>query len=185
MDGMTETGITIIHMTKKMDAGNIILKRAIPILKQDTYSTLNEKLSVLGLTMALEILEQYGNQLPKGEPQDNQLVSFAPILTREDERLYFHFKRDKFLNHMRALLDVPAGHIIVDGTAIKVYDAVKSDIIQTGSIGEVLETKGKLIIMCQDGPIELLTIQIPGKQKMDVKSFLNGQKILKVGQVLI
>jgi len=185
MDGQQETGITLIHMTKKMDAGNMISKRALSISRTDTYSTLSKKMSQMGLDMVIEVLKNYGKQLPEGVPQDLNQVTFAPILKREDERLYFYYTTTQFLNHMRALLDHPVGHIMVSDMPIKIYDAIKSDIIASGVPGEVILTKGKLVIMCADGPIELKVIQLPGKQKMDVKSFLNGQHILKEKQVLI
>lgn len=185
MDGQTETGITLIHMTKKMDAGNMISKRSLPIELTDTYSTLSKKMSQIGLEMVIETLKNNGKHLPEGIPQDLSQVTFSPILKREDERLYFHYTTSKFINHMRALLDHPVGHIMVSEMPIKIYDAVKSDIIASGVPGEVIQAKGKLIIMCADGPIELKVIQLPGKQKMDVKSFLNGQHIIKEKQVLI
>jgi methionyl-tRNA formyltransferase len=185
MNGDSHTGITIIHMTKKMDAGHMIAKASLEILKTDTYSSVSEKLSLLGAKTLKELIYSHGSEIPVGEPQDQSLVSFAYTLKREDEFLSFQMKAKTFLNRMRALLDQPVGHIIVDDIAVKVYDAKISDIIYTGLPGEIVETKQKLIIMCQDLPVELLVIQMPGKKKMDAKSFLNGQTIFRKEKVLI
>jgi methionyl-tRNA formyltransferase len=185
MNGDTHTGITIIHMTKKMDAGHMISKATYEILPFDTYSTVSNQLSLLGANSLKDLIDRYGSNIPLGEKQEEGNVSFAYTLKREDEFLSFKQQAASFLNRMRALLDQPVGHIIVDDIAVKVYDAKISDIIYTGLPGEIVETKQKLIIMCQDFPIELLFIQMPGKKKMDVKSFLNGQTIFRKEKVLL
>lgn len=185
MNGDSHTGITIIHMTKKMDAGHMIAKASLEILETDTYSSVSEKLSLIGAKTLKEVIHMYGSNIPIGEPQDQNIVSFAYTLKREDEFLSFQMNAKTFLNRMRALLDQPVGHIMVDEIAVKVYDAKISDIIYIGLPGEIVETKQKLIIMCQDHPIELLVIQMPGKKKMDAKSFLNGQTIFRKEKVLI
>lgn len=185
MNGDAMTGITIIHMTKKMDAGHMIEKASLEILERDTYTTVSKKLSMLGAETLKKIIHTHGFQLPIGNKQDESDVSFAFTLKREDEFLSFQQPAQSFLNRMRALLDQPVGHIIVDDIAVKVYDAKKSDIMYVGIPGEIVETKQKLIVMCQDFPIELLVIQMPGKKKMDAQSFLNGQKIFKKEKVLI
>ena len=185
MNGDAMTGITIIHMTKKMDAGHMIAKASLEILERDTYTIVSKKLSMLGAQTLKEIIDTHGFQLPLGNKQDESDVSFAFTLKREDEFLSFQQPAQSFLNRMRALLDQPVGHIIVDDIAVKVYDAKKSDIMYVGIPGEIVETKQKLIVMCHDFPIELLIIQMPGKKKMDAQSFLNGQKIFKKEKVLI
>jgi methionyl-tRNA formyltransferase len=185
MNGDSHTGITIIHMTKKMDAGHMIAKASLEILETDTYSSVSEKLSLLGAKTLKDLIDSHGSYIPLGEPQDHSLVSFAYTLKREDEFLSFQMNAKTFLNRMRALLDQPVGHIIVDDIAVKVYHAKISDIIYSGLPGEIVETKQKLIIMCQDLPVELLVIQMPGKKKMDAKSFLNGQTIFRKEKVLI
>lgn len=185
INGDSKTGITIIHMTKKMDAGHMILKKELNIDNTDTYTTVSDKLSQLGAKAIIEIIETFGHHIPLGIEQDQKEVSFAYTLKSEDERLYFNQTAKQFINRMRALLDQPVGHIVIDQQSIKVYDAKISDIIVTGKPGEIIETHHRLVIMCQDQPIELLSIQMQGKKRMDIKAFLNGQKIFVKHKVLI
>jgi methionyl-tRNA formyltransferase len=76
---------------------------------------------------------------------------------------------------------------MLHGQTIKFYHARKSDIIIDSSIkpGTILKVKKELLIKTQDGVIEILEILVPGKKKMAVKDFLNGQNIIKENDVFI
>ena len=67
---------------------------------------------------------------------------------------------------------------------IKVYDAKKSDIIKTNQPGKVNLSKTEMHIETLDGSIKILELQLPGKKKMDVHSFLNGQTVFADGDVV-
>lgn len=183
-DGIKETGVTIMHMVSKMDAGNIIRQKVIPILKTDTYTSLSKKMSDIGATLLIEVLSEYGNNLPKGMKQDETKVTFAYTLKREDERLHYHMTCDQFIDKMRALLDDPVGHIEVNHIPMKIYDAKKSDIIKHVPTGTVISTKKRLTIQLKDGAIDILKIQAPGKKPLMIEQFLNGQSLFVENTIL-
>ncbi|MGA0351472.1 MAG: methionyl-tRNA formyltransferase [Acholeplasmataceae bacterium] len=183
-DGLVETGVTIMHMVKRMDAGNIISQHVLPISPEDTYTTLSQKMSELGAKALLEVLDTYGTQLPEGRLQDESKVSFAYTLKREDERLSLQDTVQAFLNKMKSLLEEPVGHINVNGQPIKVYDAKKSDIIKTAAMGTVIRCHKQLTIQLIDGALDILVLQAPGKKKLNIKDFLNGQKIFTEGMTI-
>jgi methionyl-tRNA formyltransferase len=183
-DGLKETGITIMHMVKKMDAGNIIRQKSMPILDTDTYTSLSQKMSQIGAQELLSVLDTYGSEMPIGDIQHEAQVSFAYTLKREDEKLSLSQSVQSFLNHMRALLDEPVGHILVQGLPIKIYDAKKSDIIKDVPIGTVIQSKKQLTIQLKDGAIDILSLQAPGKKRLLIHEFINGQNIFKEGMVI-
>ena len=183
-DGLTETGVTIMHMVNKMDAGNIIDQEALPIEPNDTYTSLSFKMSQLGAKLLLKVLHTYGANLPIGTSQDVSKVTFAYTLKREDEHLRYDQTCEQFINQMRALLDQPVGHILVKDMPVKIYDAKKSDIIKRVEPGTVIHTKKQLTIQLKDGAVDILTIQLPGKKVLTIEQFLNGQNIFYDGMTL-
>lgn len=183
-DGLKKTGVTIMHMVRKMDAGNIISQVEVPITRDDVYSTLSKKMSEIGAKELLNVLDTYGVNLPVGNTQDENKVTFAYTLKREDERLLLHHTVNHFLNHMRSLLDEPVGHIIVNDVPIKIYDAKKSDIMSNEEPGTVIKAKKQLTIQLKDGAVDILSLQLPGKKRLQVRDFLNGQNLFKEGMLL-
>lgn len=183
-DGLKETGVTIMHMVKKMDAGAIIKQQSMPIEAEDTYTTLSSKMSLIGAQVLKEVLETYGTQLPSGCPQDEKEVTFAYTLKREDERLSFHASAQAFIDHMHALKDQPIGHIIHRGIPIKIYEAKKSDIISNKAPGTIILSKKTLTICCREGAVDILALQLPGKKRLSIEAFLNGQNMFQDGQII-
>ncbi|KRM54410.1 methionyl-tRNA formyltransferase [Limosilactobacillus coleohominis DSM 14060] len=81
MNGDTETGVTIMYMVKKMDAGDIIAQRSIPITKQDDTGTMFEKLSLLGRDLLIETLPALIEGTAPSIPQDETKVVFSPNIS--------------------------------------------------------------------------------------------------------
>jgi methionyl-tRNA formyltransferase len=186
-DGKKETGITIMYMAYKMDSGDIIKQESIPIDFEDNYQTLSHKLSLLGAKLLVEVLKEYALGKVKSTPQDPSQVTFAYTLKYSDEKLSFHWTTEKIINRIRGLSPEPGAYAMLHGQTIKFYHARKSDIIIDSSIkpGTILKVKKELLIKTQDGVIEILEILVPGKKKMAVKDFLNGQNIIKENDVFI
>lgn len=185
-DGLKKTGITIMYMAMKMDSGDIIKQESIEISPSDDYEKLSYKLSILGAKLLKEVL----NDLKKGKinryPQDESKVTYAKTLKESDELISFYQTTDQIINRMRGLSPEPGASAWIHGIKYKFYEAKKSDIINNNETpGTILETYKKLIIKTQDGAIEMLVVQMPGKKKMAAKDFLNGQNTLNVGDQFI
>ncbi len=95
MNGDAETGVTIMYMVKKMDAGDIISQASLPITKQDDTGTMFEKLSLLGRDLLLDTLPKLlaGDITPV--KQDESQVVFSPNITREQETIDFTLPADR------------------------------------------------------------------------------------------
>lgn len=176
-DGLDKTGVTIMDMAFKMDSGDIIKKGEVDILESDNYETLSDKLSLVGADLLIDVLN---NDYPRIK-QDESLVTFAYTLKREDEFLDFYKSGDSVINRLRGLMPEPGASFIINETTIKVFNIKKSDIIKEMNTGEVYLTNKNLYVKAEDSILEILEIQVPGKRRMAVRDFLNGQSIVKSG----
>jgi len=186
-DGKKETGVTIMYMAFKMDSGEIIKQASIPIDGEDNYQTLSHKLSLLGAKLLKEVLDAYALGKIESRPQDPSQVTFAYTLKYQDEKLSFDWPTEKIINKIRGLSPEPGAYSIFHGQTIKFYHARKSDIMIDSSImpGTILKVKKELLIKTWDGVVEILELLVPGKKKMTVKDFLNGQNMFKENDVFI
>jgi methionyl-tRNA formyltransferase len=180
-DGLKETGVTIMYMAFQMDSGDIIKQESIPIFDEDNYQTLSTKLSVLGTKLLKEVLSDLEKGVIKRTPQELSLVTFAKTLSYQDEQLDFNLPTQQIINRIKGLSPEPGASAKINDVTLKFFNAIKSDIIDLRCApGTVLIAKNHLVIKTLDGAIEIKEIQAPGKKKMNVKDFLNGQNILKV-----
>lgn len=185
-DGQKETGVTIMYMAYKMDSGDIIKQATIPIDDDDNYQSLSIKLSHLGT----QLLEGVLNDLIQGKvvsiPQDESKVTYAKTLKKEDEYLHFNQPSQVIIQRIKGLAPDPGASLFINGVTLKVFKAIKSDIIEDNlPPGCILSDKKKLIVKTVDGAVELIEIQAPGKKRMEAKDFLNGQNIFKKGDMFI
>ncbi|MBU1093377.1 MAG: methionyl-tRNA formyltransferase [Firmicutes bacterium] len=185
-DGLKETGISIMFMAYEMDSGDIIEQQKLRIEAHDDYASLSHKLSILGSKMIINVLDQYRKNKISRTPQDRDLVTFAYTLKRNDELISFNQTSKAIIDRIRGLSPEPGAHAYLRNQLIKFYRATNSDIIDSEAIpGTVLENKKRLVISTLDGSIEILEIQVPSKKQMAVRDFLNGQSIIKMGDIFI
>ncbi len=176
MNGDTETGVTIMEMVKKMDAGNMIAQQAIPITDADNVGTLFEKLALVGRDLLLESLPKYLSGALKSVPQDESQVSFSPNISAEAEKIDWNKSAREIFNQIRGMNPFPVAHTLYNGERFKIYEAaVSADKSAGGKSGEIIEkTKKSLLVACGSGALFLQVVQPAGKPKMKIADFLNG-----------
>lgn len=174
--GDKEAGVTIMEMVKKMDAGDMISQRAIPITDADNVGTMFEKLSLVGRELLLDTLPDYlaGNITP--QPQDESQVTFSPNIAPEEERIDWQLSARDIFNQVRGMSPWPVAHTIWQGTRFKLHEVVLADLNHVeGTPGQVIEkTKKSLVIATKEGAVSLTIVQPAGKPKMPIQDFLNG-----------
>src|SRR5262249_53384080 len=121
--GESETGVTVLHLSDELDAGDIILQRAAPIYPDDTAGALEARLAEQGAALLVDALHLLEAEKAPRIPQDPSRVSFAPKLTREEAVIRWADPAVKIVNLVRALDPWPVAHTIVDGTALRVRRA--------------------------------------------------------------
>ncbi|MCK9165863.1 MAG: methionyl-tRNA formyltransferase [Acholeplasmatales bacterium] len=184
MEGDLKTGISLIYLSKKMDAGKIIAQSSMPILNSDTTTILMNKLALLGADLLLEYLPKIINKTVISKKQNEALVTYSYNLTKKDEILNFNQTTHLILRQLNGLLEEPAGSIFVDKKRIKVFKLRKSDIISNASPNEIIACKKSLLIKSLDGVVEIVELQEEGKKRMMASDYLNGQKsFIKGGKI--
>lgn len=188
MEGEDKTGITIIYMGVKMDAGDMILKREIKIKDTDTGDSLFENLSHLGSEMILPVINDIENGTVKKEMQDSSQVTFAYNLTKEDELVDFSSDARSIFNKIRGLNSNPGAYFMFDGISIKVYESIELAEVTEGVPGEIIRVnKDSFDVACKNNTvIRILEVQMASKNRMNARDFLNGsgRKLIIKGKVI-
>ncbi|MDD4705904.1 MAG: methionyl-tRNA formyltransferase [Bacilli bacterium] len=168
-----ETGITIMYMDEGMDSGDIISKQSIKIEEADNLECLSNKLSLLGRDMIIKELPLIINHKNNREQQNPVLVTYAPIIKREHEKIDFNKTARQIYNLVRALSPEPLAYFIVDNIDYKVVDC---NIVESkGKIGKIINVdKDSFTIMASDKGIRITKIKPKGKNIMKVNDFFNG-----------
>ncbi|WP_210143777.1 methionyl-tRNA formyltransferase [Staphylococcus sp. GDX8P47P] len=185
MDGQTETGISIMYMVKKLDAGDIISQQAIEIEHQDDVGTMHDKLSFLAAELLKETLPSIINGTNNRITQNESEASFATNISREQEKIDWYQSAEVIYNHIRGLSPWPVAYTVMDDGNMKVY-ASRIEKGKTGEPGTIIETTKKAIIVAtgSDDAIALTDIQVAGKKRMLTANYLSGVQTSLVGKVL-
>ena len=185
MDGQTETGISIMYMVKKLDAGDIISQQAIEIEHQDDVGTMHDKLSFLGAELLKETLPSIINGTNNRITQNESEASFATNISREQEKIDWYQSAEVIYNHIRGLSPWPVAYTVMDDGNMKVY-ASRIEKGKTSEPGTIIETTKKAIIVAtgSDDAIALTDIQVAGKKRMLTANYLSGVQTSLVGKVL-
>ena len=183
--GLKQTGITILNTVRKVDAGEIILQKAIDILPYETNGQLFERMSLLGAEAVVEALQLIEQGKAVYTPQVEEDATFCSKITAEQEQIDWSKSSTELINLVRALNPSPSAWTTVNGKRLKIYALRPCDTQYVGNVGEVVECgKKTLSVNCGDGKAVYITeLQAENAKRMDIASFLNGRKIA-VGTVL-
>ena len=171
------SGITIMRLVKKMDAGPIYLSEKLLINYNENKTVLTKRLAILGY----DLLKKYLLNIKKYKEvaQDENYASYAYNIKFEDQIIKFNKSADLVNAKILALNDTPGAIFYLNKVLIKIKQAKKCDIINKEKPGIIKLINRRLLIGCSDYFIEILKIQEAGKKEMDVKSYLNGQKLFQ------
>lgn len=174
-----ESGITVTHMVKKMDAGDIIRIAKAPIGPDTTYAELEDQLCQASVTPLLEVLSEYQRGIiPKHTPQDPALVTYAPKIELEDCQIDWHRPALELHGLIRGVNPDPGAwcYALVKGER-KRLKIVRSALLEGHSAepGTLLEfKKNKMIVACGNQALQILELQPEGKKRMQAAEFING-----------
>lgn len=187
IDGQEKTGVTIMYMVKKMDAGDMIAQKETPILEEDTVGILYDRLSDLGAKLLKETLPDILKGTNQRIPQDENLVTYAPTLSREDERLDWNMSARQVYNKVRGTNPWPGSYTTYQEKTVKIWagqvhqceNAMKHHAHQdNGTIVKIF--KDAIGVKVNDGVYLITELQLEGKKRMSVKDYLNGHCIFEV-----
>jgi methionyl-tRNA formyltransferase len=189
-NGETETGVTVIQMSPRIDAGGMIAFARTPIGPEETAGELEERLAALGAPLVLSSIDALVSGTAQVIPQDRRKVTKAPKLRKDDGIIDWSMPAQAVHNLVRAMNPwplasttwVPADasfkgplRLIIHKTVV-IADVPISQ--ATRAPGTILEAQDhRLVIAAGSGAVGLLLVQIPGKKPMPAADLLRGHRI--------
>ena len=189
INGEKVTGVTIMYMVKKMDAGNIIYQKETPISNDETVGELYDRLSILGAEAIIEAMPAIIEGTNESIPQDESKVTYSPVISREQEKIDFNKPAVEVYNHVRGLNPWPGAYTTYQGKTVKIYQGLVHNCPnamthhahqEPGTIVKIF--KDAIGVKVQDGVYIITEFQLEGKKRMLVKDYLNGHNIFEVDQ---
>ncbi len=184
IEGDRVTGVTIMEMVKKMDAGRMYAKRELEILDSDTQDTVFEKLSYIGRDLLIETLPDIICGKNEGIIQNEDDATISPNILPSEEEFNFNQNARDIFNKIRGLSHEPGAYFMINNVRVKVYESqiIKDD--STKPCGTIIDAKKHLIIKCKTDAIEILSLKVEGKKELKTKDFLNGQKLFIIDEII-
>ena len=177
INGYDKTGITIMYMDKGMDTGDMIEKAEVKIEDNDTASSLHDKLSAISVPLLMKTLPSIINGTNKREKQNDADATYAYNVSREEEHVSFDKSSNEIFNQIRGLNSWPGAYAVLDGKNIKLWSCVINNKKYDKAPGTIINLdKNGLEVTTTDGSVLIKELQLPGKKKMDIKDFINGNK---------
>lgn len=177
INGDKEIGVTIMYMDKRMDAGDIISQRAIPLTNDMNLDIAYEKLAIIGRDLLIETIPSIINGTNNRIHQDENEVTFGYNITKEEEKINFDDTSMNVYNKIRGLSSVPGAYAIINNKRMKVYSSTISDIKSKNLPGVIEDIRNDgIYVNTKDYIIKLTDIKLEGKKRCPVHEFINGIK---------
>ncbi len=172
--GLAETGVTIMRVVQALDAGPILLQADTPILSDETYGELKDRLSELGALSLIEALTLISIGAGKESPQDDSRATYAAKITRDSSRIDWSASALEISRLIRASDPQPGAFTRTPKGDVKMFGPRVMDGIE-GEPGEVLKTTGGLIIACGMDALRIAEVQPAGKSRMPAQDWTRGR----------
>lgn len=178
MAGEEETGVTIMYMVQQLDAGDMLAQRSLRIGTDDDVGTLHDKLSLLGAELLTELLPRLLKGQVTAVPQDQEQVTYAPNITRKDERIDWSRGAGDICDQIRGLRPWPVAFTSWKGEPLKVWKAKKVDHRGHEEPGTILQAdENGIVVVAGVGAVVLTELQPAGKKVMPVEQFVRGRRM--------
>ncbi len=180
INGETKSGVTIMHMVKKMDAGDIIAMESVAIPDEMTYGELEESLCRTGSRLLLQTINAFADGTPHQIPQDHEKATLAPKITMEDCKIKWDMQANEIHNLVRGVNPEPGAFCFAEikgqRKRIRVIAARVAGITSDLSPGCILPgLKKELMVTCGKGTVlQILQLQQEGKKIMSAEEFVRG-----------
>ncbi|WP_339889976.1 methionyl-tRNA formyltransferase [uncultured Flavobacterium sp.] len=179
INGETKTGVTTFFIDDKIDTGAIILKKETPICETETVGVLHDRLMHLGSEAVLETLELIENEKATTtiQPESTDLKT-AYKLNKDNCKIDWTKSGKEIYNQIRGLNPYPAAWtFFIDGENewnVKLYEVEFIENKHDNATGKIIASKKELHIYTVDGYLDIKSLQMPGKRKMEAQQLLNG-----------
>ena len=182
--GERETGVSVIHMVPRIDAGPVIAQGSCPIEPDETAEALEARLAEFGVQYVLEAIDLLDSGKCRPLPQDPALASQAPRLKKTDGAIDWNRPAEAIKNQVRALVPWPKTYTHWHRVGSEPLRLIISEVsVVEGADsktppGTVLEAVHRLVVSTADGALELRGVQPAGKRALAIEQFLRGYAVL-------
>jgi methionyl-tRNA formyltransferase len=173
INGEKETGCTVFFLDEKVDTGKIIGQSRTVIDLLETTGDLYNRLKESGADLLVQSINQIAEGTVEATPQNHELASPAPKLFKENTHIDFNKPANEVHNFIRGLSPFPTAWCTYDDKKMNIYRSKPTGNMKLKP-GELHFTVGKLLVGCETGAIEIVTLQLPGTKRMSGKDFANG-----------
>jgi methionyl-tRNA formyltransferase len=174
--GDAETGVTIMRVTEKMDAGPMLLKRAAPIGPEDTQATLKDKLASLGADALIDALALLARGELVEEPQDENLATYCKPIKKSDGLIDWRADAAHIERMTRAYDPWPVARTMFAGVELRIWRAAVDDMPASDAVpGTVVRLKPAPVVQCGAGRLRLIEVQAAGRRRMAAAEFFRGR----------
>jgi methionyl-tRNA formyltransferase len=186
LHGDVESGVTIMAMDVGLDTGDMFCKVSCPITSEDTASSLHDTLAHLSADPLLRTLDLLANHNEQTESQNNELVTYAPKINKEDACIQWHDSAVAIDQMIRAYNPWPIAYTSFAGNVIRIYQAQIVDRECSQAPGTIVNIdKTGILVATRNKSVLIEKIQFPGAKAISVADWLNsGKTQLQTGFVL-
>jgi methionyl-tRNA formyltransferase len=180
MAGETETGVTVQWMTSELDAGDILLQRAVSIATDEVFGSLHDRLAELGAELAVEAVALARKGEAPRLPQDEQEVTYAPPIRREELHLDWTLASDVLAHRVRALSPHPGARTSHRGRLLKVLQVEQANNTHEGAgvPGDIRELADRgFWVQAGEGRLLVLQVQPAGRRAMGAADYARGHRV--------
>jgi len=172
--GDRQSGVTIMQVEPKLDAGPMFLRRSCPIGAEDTAGDLHDRLAVLGAEALLETLAAIENGDAVREVQDESLVTYADKLSKLEARLDWRQTAVQLDRQVRAFNPWPVAESLLGDRTLRIWRAQVVSEQTSAEPGSVLAGRKTWDVATGDGVLRLLEVQLPGRRRIRAEDYLNA-----------
>lgn len=177
IEGDKETGVTIMQIVKKLDAGDMLHKEVYAIKTTDTSAIVHDELSKLSAIGLEKVLQQIENGTLHAESQDENLMTYAAKLTKEEAAIDWSESAEKLVRKIHGLNPKPVAQTIYNGLVMKVWNAEVLDETTNLSAGQVRCTTKTLDVASGNGFVRIHELQLPNGKRMSATAFLAAHDV--------
>lgn len=174
IQGETLTGNTIMLMDEEVDHGPILAQGEVSIAPDETFPVLAQKMAVEGSKLLLDTLPEYIAGRLNAQPQEHSLATYTGLLNKDDGKIDWSKSANQIYNLYRGLTPWPGIWCTWNDKRLKLLTIIPAE--KKLPAGEVLMENKKIFIGCGEKSIEVLELQLEGKNVMSAEEFANGYK---------
>ena len=172
------TGVTIMRVVQKLDAGDMIKKTEIQISEKDTTEQLTKTLAVLGAHLMTEVMDEL---MSKGSlqsiAQDEASVTYAEKVTKEESTINWQDTSLVIARKIRAFNSFPVAQTEYREVVCKIWDAeISLETSQEAKVGQIIKLDEFIHVKCGTGVLSVKELQMPGGKRLQSKEFILGHR---------